>query len=88
MLQAGIIDPTKVERATLENAASIVSLLLTTPALITDLRTATCLSEEGDPPQTPAVTLRWGPSLRQSAAAEILAGIPKRAHPGIPWVAG
>ncbi len=28
MLQAGIIDPTKVERAALENAASIVSEIL------------------------------------------------------------
>ena len=37
MLQAGIIDPTKVERAALENAASIASLLLTTEALVTDL---------------------------------------------------
>jgi len=37
MLQAGIIDPTKVERAALQNAASIASLLLTTEALITDL---------------------------------------------------
>src|SRR5438067_438942 len=37
MLQAGIIDPTKVERVALENAASIASLLLTTEALITDL---------------------------------------------------
>src|SRR5216117_1282726 len=37
MLQAGIIDPAKVERVALENAASIASLLLTTEALITDL---------------------------------------------------
>src|SRR5213596_2773112 len=37
MLQAGIIDPTKVERVALENAASIASLLLTTEALITDI---------------------------------------------------
>jgi len=37
MLQAGIIDPTKVERVALENAASIASLLLTTEALVTDL---------------------------------------------------
>jgi len=37
MFQAGIIDPTKVERVALENAASIASLLLTTEALITDL---------------------------------------------------
>ncbi len=37
MLQAGIIDPTKVERVALENASSIASLMLTTEALVTDL---------------------------------------------------
>src|SRR5438876_5582522 len=37
MLQAGIIDPTKVERVALQNAASVASLLLSTEALITDL---------------------------------------------------
>jgi chaperonin GroEL len=37
MIQAGIIDPSKVERVALENAASVSSLLLTTEALITDL---------------------------------------------------
>ncbi len=37
MLEAGIIDPTKVERIALQNAASIASLLLTTEALITDI---------------------------------------------------
>jgi chaperonin GroEL len=37
MIQAGIIDPTKVERVALENAASVASLLLTTEELITDL---------------------------------------------------
>ncbi|PYM61749.1 MAG: chaperonin GroEL [Candidatus Rokuibacteriota bacterium] len=37
MMQAGIIDPTKVERVALQNAASIASLLLTTEALITDI---------------------------------------------------
>ena len=37
MIQAGIIDPTKVERVALQNAASIASLLLTTEALITSL---------------------------------------------------
>jgi chaperonin GroEL len=36
MMKAGIIDPTKVERVALQNAASIASLLLTTEALITD----------------------------------------------------
>jgi len=38
MMQAGIIDPTKVERVALQNAASIASLLLTTEALVTDSR--------------------------------------------------
>jgi chaperonin GroEL len=37
MMQAGIIDPTKVERVALQNAASVASLLLTTEALVTDL---------------------------------------------------
>ena len=36
-IEAGIIDPTKVERVALQNAASVASLLLTTEALITDL---------------------------------------------------
>jgi chaperonin GroEL len=46
MMQAGIIDPTKVERVALQNAASIASLLLTTEALITDIPEA----EKADPP--------------------------------------
>ena len=37
MMQAGIIDPTKVERIALQNAASIASLLLTTEAIIADM---------------------------------------------------
>ena len=36
LVKAGVIDPTKVVRAALENAASIAGLLLTTEALITD----------------------------------------------------
>ncbi|MEI7851976.1 MAG: chaperonin GroEL [Kiritimatiellales bacterium] len=37
MLAAGIIDPTKVTRSALQNAASIAGLLLTTECMITDL---------------------------------------------------
>ncbi|MDP3722795.1 MAG: chaperonin GroEL [Candidatus Omnitrophota bacterium] len=37
MVAAGIIDPTKVVRTALQNAASIAGLLITTEALITDL---------------------------------------------------
>jgi chaperonin GroEL len=36
MILAGIIDPTKVERVALQNAASIAALMLTTEVLITD----------------------------------------------------
>ncbi len=36
MLESGVIDPAKVTRTALQNAASIASLLLTTEALITD----------------------------------------------------
>ena len=37
MLKAGVIDPTKVVRTALQNAASVASLLLTTEALIADV---------------------------------------------------
>jgi chaperonin GroEL len=36
MLDAGVIDPTKVTRSALQNASSIAALLLTTETLITD----------------------------------------------------
>ena len=36
MIEAGVIDPTKVTRSALQNAASIAALLLTTEALIAD----------------------------------------------------
>ncbi len=36
MMKAGIVDPTKVTRSALENAASIASVLLTTEALVAD----------------------------------------------------
>lgn len=37
MLKAGIIDPVKVTRVALQNAASVASMILTTEALITDV---------------------------------------------------
>lgn len=48
MLEAGVIDPTKVSRVALENAASVSSLLLTTEATITEKPKA-----EGDMPAMP-----------------------------------
>jgi chaperonin GroEL len=37
LVQAGVVDPTKVARSALQNAASISALLLTTEALVADL---------------------------------------------------
>ncbi len=51
MVEAGIIDPAKVTKGALENAASIAAMILTTEALITEV-------EEDEPmpaqPQMPA----------------------------------
>ena len=38
LFEAGIIDPTKVVRATLVNAASVAALMLTTEALVSEIR--------------------------------------------------
>ncbi len=46
MVKAGVIDPAKVTRGALENAASIAAMILTTEALITDI--------EEDMPPMPA----------------------------------
>src|SRR6185369_7754178 len=37
LVEAGVIDPTKVVRSALQNAASIASLLLTTEALVSEI---------------------------------------------------
>jgi chaperonin GroEL len=37
MIKAGIIDPTKVSRCALQNAASVAGLMLTTEVMITEL---------------------------------------------------
>ena len=37
MIEKGIVDPTKVTRSALENAASIASMILTTEAAIADI---------------------------------------------------
>jgi chaperonin GroEL len=37
LVKSGVIDPTKVTRTALQNAASVASLLLTTDALVSDL---------------------------------------------------
>ena len=47
MVEAGIIDPTKVTRSALENAASVAGVFLTTEAVVADIK-------EDLPPQMPA----------------------------------
>ncbi len=49
MLDAGIIDPAKVTRSAVENAASIAAMILTTSALITDIPEPTPASPQMDP---------------------------------------
>lgn len=46
MLEAGIVDPTKVTRSALQNAASIASMILTTESLVAD-------EKEENPPAMP-----------------------------------
>lgn len=43
MIEAGIVDPTKVTRSALENAASVAAMVLTTESLVTD-------NKEDEPP--------------------------------------
>ena len=48
LVEAGVVDPTKVTRSALENAASVASILLTTEAAITDVK-----EEKSDMPAMP-----------------------------------
>jgi chaperonin GroEL len=55
LIKAGVIDPTKVVRAALQNAASVAGLMLTTEALIAERpeKPAPAASEPGGPPPSP-----------------------------------
>ncbi len=46
MIECGIIDPTKVTRSALQNAASVSATLLTTEALVVELPEKTCSCEK------------------------------------------
>jgi chaperonin GroEL len=48
LVEAGVVDPTKVTRSALENAASVASILLTTEAAITDIK-----EDKSDMPSMP-----------------------------------
>lgn len=47
MLASGIVDPAKVTRSAVQNAASVAMMILTTEALVTDLKE--------EKPETPAM---------------------------------
>lgn len=49
MVASGIIDPTKVSRSVLQNAASVASTLLTTESIVTDIRTPPAAPMGGTP---------------------------------------
>ena len=49
LLVSGVVDPTKVTRSALQNAASIAGLMLTTECLITDLPEKKCSCGHGAP---------------------------------------
>ena len=53
MLKKGIIDPAKVTRTALENAASIAALVLTTESLVTEIPSETPAMPAGGPPPMP-----------------------------------
>ena len=48
MKKAGIVDPTKVTRSALQNAASIASMVLTTESLVTDVPEDKCSCKHND----------------------------------------
>ena len=41
MMEAGIVDPTKVTRSALQNAASVAATVLTTEAVVADIKEET-----------------------------------------------
>lgn len=47
MVKAGILDPTKVTRSALQNAASVASTLLTTESLVTDIKEPAAVNPAG-----------------------------------------
>ena len=52
MIESGIIDPTKVSRSVLQNAASVAATLLTTESIVTDIPTPPPAAPMGGNPDT------------------------------------
>ena len=49
MISAGIVDPTKVTRSALQNAASVAAMVLTTESLVTDIKEEKAPAMPADP---------------------------------------
>ena len=47
MIPAGIVDPTKVTRSALQNAASVAAMVLTTESLVADIKEETPVAPAG-----------------------------------------
>ena len=71
MFAKGIIDPVKVTRSAIENAASIASLVLTTESLVTDIP---------EPPSAPAMP---PPRVLTSQSDQKVKKIPSQIWEGI-----
>ena len=66
MFKKGIIDPTKVTRSALQNAASVAAMILTTESLVTDI-------PKPEPPMPRAAEAAWaGCTNRISISANYL----------------
>ncbi len=49
MIESGIVDPTKVNRSALQNAASVAATVLTTESIVTDIKEPAPAMPAGDP---------------------------------------
>jgi hypothetical protein len=85
MVKDGVIDPAKVTRGALENAASIAAMILTTEALITDIPEKD--KTHADASRRRNGLLKWLRSLIYEFQSSFRP--PKRAAPvrgkGVPW---
>ena len=52
MKKVGIVDPTKVSRSALQNAASVASMVLTTESIVTEKKEEKCLCGNHDNSET------------------------------------
>ncbi len=63
LVKAGIIDPTKVVRTALQDAASVAGLLITTEAMVAEK------PEKKGPPMPPAAAAAWATWTSKSKSA-------------------